>query len=99
MAEVSHPEATHISGAEQRQVGADWRSPHLLQIAVSLRTTRSDVALIVRDGGIGIDADAENAAGCGQRFRRHRARVLGGTLQVQRRDEGGTIVTCLFPWK
>ena len=69
------------------------------RIVVSLRAVLSDIELAVRDDGIGINADAESATGCGLRIMRHRARVIGGTLQVQRMDEGGTVVTCVFPRK
>jgi signal transduction histidine kinase len=29
----------------------------------------------------------------------HRAEMIGGSLDIRRGDEGGTVVTCVFPKK
>lgn len=53
-----------------------------------------DVVLIVSDDGRGI---AENARSSGIRNMRERAESLGGSCQVQRGLEGGTVVTWAVP--
>jgi two-component system, chemotaxis family, CheB/CheR fusion protein len=54
------------------------------------------VCLTVLDDGIGI-VRAENFrgdSGLGLRIMRYRCRIIGGNLKIQRRTEGGTLLSC-----
>lgn len=51
----------------------------------------------VTDNGVGIPAELE--AGYGLRNMQDRARMLGGEIQVVKRDNGGTRVTLDIPWE
>lgn len=55
------------------------------------------VTLVVSDDGVGIPPAAERGAGMGLRIMRYRAEMIGGTLSVSRRPEGGTFVQCIIP--
>lgn len=57
------------------------------------------LAVKVRDDGIGIGEENRESAGLGLSLMRHRARLIGGTLSVQRGRGGGTEVICKFRLK
>lgn len=66
---------------------------------ISIRLQRSDGALRVdvRDDGIGIDTD-KPSEGLGLRIMEHRCGLIGGTFSAQRRDAGGTTISCMVPF-
>lgn len=67
---------------------------------VELSLSASDVRICLRiiDDGVGIPA-ATASTGRGLHNMRTRARQLGGTLVVERGQEGGTVVTLDLPWE
>jgi len=67
------------------------------QIDVELKTDENQIMLQVRDDGVGIPDDLEQTTGMGLRIMRHRAGVIGATLNVGPADGGGTLVTCSLP--
>jgi nitrate/nitrite-specific signal transduction histidine kinase len=59
--------------------------------------------LEVTDDGVGIEDNARRDLGLGTRIMQYRCALLGGHLQIQKREGGGTIVACstsrtLVPW-
>jgi PAS domain S-box-containing protein len=54
------------------------------------------VCLTVLDDGVGIvrAEDHRGDPGLGLRIMRYRCRIIGGNLKIQRRDEGGTALSC-----
>ena len=52
--------------------------------------------LVVADNGCGISESSEPGTGMGLRIMERRARIIGGSLEVRRRKEGGTKVICTF---
>lgn len=75
-----------------RHAGADACSVFLSRDATTLR-------LAVEDDGIGIERDgtSERAEGMGLIGMRERVRTLGGSLEIQSREGGGTRVAAVFP--
>ena len=57
---------------------------------------RSGAALAVKDDGAGLPEDYQHRRGMGLHTMNYRARMIGGTLTVQRDPGGGTVVTCSF---
>ena len=53
--------------------------------------------LTIQDNGCGIGRIAPGNNGVGLHLMNYRARMVGGSLEVQRVETGGTMVTCLFP--
>jgi signal transduction histidine kinase len=57
--------------------------------------------LEVSDNGVGIDAvdsrigTARNDRGMGLQTMQYRAGMIGGTLHIERRESGGTLVRCV----
>ena len=68
------------------------------RVDVALRTAGPNLVLEVQDNGKGISDEALSAAGSlGLIGMRERAGTLGGQVDIQRRVEGGTSVTCTLP--
>lgn len=63
-------------------------------ITVELKADVSRITLKVHDDGVGIRRDADQALGSGLRIMRYRADMIGGTLEVQALESGGTMVAC-----
>jgi signal transduction histidine kinase len=53
--------------------------------------------LTIKDDGIGFQAPPSNSPGMGLHIMKYRAGMAGGTLQIHRDGDRGTVVTCLFP--
>jgi signal transduction histidine kinase len=70
------------------------------QAEVILDDDGDQAMLTVRDNGTGPAGDAAAAPGChGLRLLRERARLLGGTLVLAARPEGGAALTLTLPHK
>jgi PAS domain S-box-containing protein len=66
-------------------------------IRVTLASGREHVRLRIQDNGIGFPERLNEDRGMGVRIMHYRARVIGGLLEIRRRPEGGTLVTCTLP--
>ena len=92
--------ATHLYRIAQEAVNNALRHSQAAEIRISLRQSDNELLLEVFDDGIGIDeaysrlATARKDHGMGLKTMQYRAGMLGGTLQVERRDSGGTRVKC-----
>jgi signal transduction histidine kinase len=64
-------------------------------IEVRLGVDGPFVTFMVRDDGVGIQAD-RNSGGMGMRIMRYRASLIGATLDIGPATGGGTIVTCVL---
>ncbi len=75
------------------------RHGHAHKVAVSVSYVDDGIALRVCDDGRGIDGapDSQAPAGFGLRSMREHAQALGGDLEVQHRDSGGTELTIFLP--
>jgi PAS domain S-box-containing protein len=67
------------------------------RIDVAVTADRTQMALEVRDDGVGVPPDVEKASGSGMHIMQYRARVIGATLKISRGPRGGTLVTCRLP--
>jgi signal transduction histidine kinase len=52
------------------------------------------LSLEISDNGVGIDEVARRDAGLGTRIMQYRCALLGGQLLIQKREGGGTVVSC-----
>jgi len=68
------------------------------QITIRLAAVNGDRILSVMDDGVGLPSGGRNEPkGMGLRIMQHRARMIGGTLDVRNNIDRGAIVTCSFP--
>jgi len=70
---------------------------HAGHIVIRLAADQEQGVLSIQDDGCGIDDNAPGNKGMGLHLMNYRARMVGGSLDVQRGGTGGTMVTCLFP--
>ncbi len=67
------------------------------EIVVSLKVKNGHTEFAVRDDGVGIATKSTTAVGCGLRVMRHRARVIGGSMNVHSAVANGTSLIFTIP--
>jgi PAS domain S-box-containing protein len=89
--------ATHLYHIAQEAVNNALKHARARHMMLSL--TRDDGAgvLSIADDGVGLPEGFGNQGGLGMQIMRYRASVIGGTLELQRGSDGGTVVSCRFP--
>jgi PAS domain S-box-containing protein len=89
--------ATHLYYIAREAVNNAIKHGHASQIVIRLAADLEEAALTITDNGLGIADIPANNAGMGRHLMKYRARVIGGSLEIQRVATGGTTVTCSFP--
>jgi PAS domain S-box-containing protein len=89
--------ATHLYYIAREAVNNAIKHGHARQIVIRLAAQEYQSALTIQDDGCGIDDPAPGNKGMGLHLMNYRARMIGGSLDVQRTAVGGTVVSCLFP--
>ena len=89
--------ATHLYYIAREAVNNAIKHGHASHIVIRLAADEEQGALTITDDGTGIGDIPANNAGMGRHLMNYRARVAGGSLEIQRTTSGGTMVTCLFP--
>jgi PAS domain S-box-containing protein len=69
------------------------------RIDVTMKANRAQLILEVHDDGVGMPTHPPTTSGSGLQIMRHRARVIGGSLEIRQKIGGGTLVVCSIPWK
>jgi PAS domain S-box-containing protein len=89
--------ATHLYYIAQEAVNNAIKHGHARQIVIRLAAVEHQGTLTIQDDGCGIGNLVPGNKGVGLHLMNYRARMVGGSLEVQRVRTGGTMVTCLFP--
>jgi two-component system CheB/CheR fusion protein len=89
--------ATHLYYIAREAVNNAIKHGHARQIVMRLAADEHQGALTIQDDGSGIGNIAPGNKGMGLHLMNYRARMVAGSLEVQRAATGGTMVTCLFP--
>ena len=89
--------ATHLYYIAREAVNNAIKHGHARQIVIRLAADEHQGALTIQDDGCGIGDIVPGNKGMGLHLMNYRARMVGGSLEVQRVSTGGTMVTCLFP--
>jgi two-component system CheB/CheR fusion protein len=89
--------ATHLYYVAREAVNNAITHGHARQIVIRLAADQRQGTLTIQDDGSGISSTVPGSKGMGLHLMNYRARMVGGSLEVQRAPTGGTIVTCLFP--
>ena len=85
----------HLYHIAQEAVNNAVKHGKARNILISLRCDDGHFALAIADDGIGIPQPAPTT-GMGLHIMSHRAKMIGGALSIERRYDGGTLVTCTF---
>ncbi|MCX6898037.1 MAG: PAS domain S-box protein [Verrucomicrobia bacterium] len=91
--------ATHLYRIAQEAVNNAIRHGKARHVWMTLAETDRHITLTVKDDGKGVPQPLPATRGIGIDIMNHRARLIGGTLNICRAPEGGTILTCSFPKK
>jgi PAS domain S-box-containing protein len=89
--------ATHLYYIAREAVNNAIKHGHAKRIMIRLASDPEQGALTITDDGSGIANVPANNVGIGRQLMNYRARVVGGSLEIERAPGGGTVVTCLFP--
>jgi PAS domain S-box-containing protein len=89
--------ATHLYYIAREAVNNAIKHGHARQIFIRLAADREQGTLSIEDDGYGIGKIAAGNKGMGLHLMNYRARMVGGSLEVQSPATGGTVVTCWFP--
>jgi signal transduction histidine kinase len=89
--------ATHLYYIAREAVNNAIKHGHPEQIVIRLAADEYQGALTIQDDGCGIGGGIPGNKGMGLHLMNYRAKMVGGSLDVQRVPSGGTLVTCLFP--
>lgn len=101
--ECAHPglviedaHADHLYRLAQEAVTNAIKHGSARTIVIGLATVAGGGALTIRDDGPGFEA-LSSPSGLGLRIMNHRARMIGGSLDVQSSRSSGTLIRCFFP--
>lgn len=88
--------ATNLYRIVQEAISNAVRHGGGRNIIISLACQDGFLSLTVRDDGVGLHRHHDRQGGLGLGIMKHRAEMLGGSLEV-RSDGAGTTVTCMVP--
>jgi PAS domain S-box-containing protein len=89
--------ANHLYRIAQEAVNNAIKHGHGRNIVIGLCADNGGVALSIHDDGVGLPDSVRNSTGMGLRIMNYRAKMIGATLRIQPRSQGGrggTVVTC-----
>jgi signal transduction histidine kinase len=95
--------ATHLYNIVQEAIKNAAVHGESNEIIVSIEKTADDFVVRIKDDGFGLPDSSEDEEGKedndgkGLRIMKHRMDLLGGTFNIEERDEGGMQVICTVP--
>jgi PAS domain S-box-containing protein len=90
--------AVHLYRIAQEAITNAVKHANPSRVEVALRPNCEHLVLTVRDDGDGLPQPTPAAVqGMGLHIMRYRARLIGGTIQIDSNADGGTTVTCSIP--
>jgi PAS domain S-box-containing protein len=92
-----HATATQLFRIAQEAVSNAVRHGRPRHIRLTLLTEPNGLRLRIRDDGIGIQGGPDPCDGLGLRIMQYRAEQIGGVLQIDPSEGGGTVVSCTLP--
>jgi len=89
--------SVHLYRIAQEAISNAVRHGGAKHVEIELRGTGDVLTVRVSDDGTGIGEDRDpDSGGMGLRIMRYRARMIGASVDLSRREGGGTEVTCVF---
>jgi PAS domain S-box-containing protein len=65
-------------------------------IDIGLQVRNDRVTLVVKNDGVDFPEKHERGSGMGLRIMKHRAGMIGASLNIKKSQRGGTVVSCIF---
>ena len=88
--------STHLFRLAQEAANNAVKHGRAHRVSILLGSNGSQAVLRITDDGVGFSPTAERKTGLGLRIMSYRAQKIGGTLEIQPGQHGGTVVTCSF---
>ncbi len=96
--EISDSTVTrHVYHIAQEAVTNAVRHGRAASVVIALRLHEDKTVMSVSDDGCGIPDNLPSDKGLGLSTMRYRAHAIGGSLEVRRGEESGTVVRCTLP--
>ncbi len=89
--------ADHLYHLAQEAVNNAIKHGRPANIMIGLASANGCGTLTIEDDGAGFEVTAPAQSGLGLRIMQYRAKMIGGSLEVDSHPGVGTIVSCLFP--
>jgi signal transduction histidine kinase len=99
--EIDNTEAAvHLYRIAQEALTNAIKHGKAKNIQIGLTRSRNKHILTIRNDGLDFPKEFESrGTGMGLQIMDHRVDIIGGSLDIRKAPEGGTIVTCTFPNK
>jgi len=89
--------ATHLYRIVQESVNNAIKHGKATDILIALHRQEGKIRLSIQDNGVGLPENLKKESkGMGLRIMQYRAHIIGGTLEVSRRERGGTLIECVL---
>jgi len=88
--------STHLFRLVQEAIHNAVKHGKAHRVTIQLGAAGDKAVLRVIDDGVGFPPEGTRRTGLGLRIMTYRAQKVGGTLEVQPGQNGGTVVTCTF---
>ena len=89
--------APHLFRIAQEGVRNAVRHGKARRIQIVLSHEGGDIALRVRDDGVGVPRAQPSNQGLGLRIMAHRAMIIGASIAIESPPDGGTLIVCRLP--
>ena len=89
--------ATHLYHISQEAVSNAIKHGKARKVEITLAAGDSRGMLTIRDDGTGCKKIPTSSKGMGHHIMSHRAKMIGGSLEIESCSPRGTVVTCRFP--
>ncbi len=89
--------ANHLYHIAQEAIHNAVKHGNAKNVFIGLTAGDDEGALTIRDDGCGIPVVLSSQTGMGLRIMNYRTDMIGGTFQISRAGDTGTLVTCIFP--
>ena len=88
--------STHLFRLAQEAINNAVKHGKAHRIGILLGTAGDRAVLRITDDGVGFPPEGARRTGLGLRIMTYRAQKVGGTLDIQPGQHGGTVVSCTF---
>lgn len=89
--------ATHLYRISQEAVSNAVKHGRASRVSIRLASGEDQIRLRIQDNGVGMPEELPEHRGMGVRIMQHRARMIGGSLEIRRAATGGTVIVCTVP--
>lgn len=94
---VDHQIATQLFRIAQEATTNAVKHGQAKTVTIGLQASPTEITLSIQDDGRGIDLTGNPTDGMGIKTMNYRADVMGGSLAIGRKEDGGTQVQCRVP--